>query len=635
MKIVRMTFLMQGLVYSTKVVLPFGFATVLLLISAMFWLRTGLLWIRNHFAVAHSDLQGIPLAGPSVSKPIWLDIAAVLIVLGVGAVLAFIAFRVIRRFPGCMRWITEPSTDTIHTPPARLRITLVMIVVIVAVMGATITLAYSDTQIIDDAYITYRHSMNLASGHGLVFNRGERIEGETNLLWALILSLPAHFGWSVPAAGFWVGVFFAAVAIVIMADLVFRLSGRMAPACAAALIAAATPLYWNAMANGLEGGLYAMLLMATVSAIIARKSLIWTALVGTALFMTRPESAALMPLGVLAGLWGANSGLSWKLRTGWAWRLALLWTTGILLVTCWRIAYYGDWMPNSVRAKSIPMDILVIFNTIVGGCRYFGEFFALLPALHLGVIAACVIAYRKYATWLALSILAFAGAVAIQNGGDWMPDYRLFASYIPLAAVPIGIALLELVAIVDARPVRDRMLQYVMIGAVTAVIPIAAIVTRSSQDCSSSFTLPGFHVLTPLLEPVVETSDLIGTTALGYISYRLLDNNFHDIQGIANRHIAIYGTNRSIYGRQDFAYTANTARPDVYLLQNVEMVADICCAYRGDFQRDYVCYRWQQGKTSTWVLMRRDIQARLEAGIRSAAKKIEWDQVPFPKKRHS
>jgi hypothetical protein len=33
---------------------------------------------------------------------------------------------------------------------------------------------------LDDAYISYRYSQNLAQGKGLVFNRGERVEGYSN-----------------------------------------------------------------------------------------------------------------------------------------------------------------------------------------------------------------------------------------------------------------------------------------------------------------------------------------------------------------------------------------------------------------------------------------------------------------------
>lgn len=41
----------------------------------------------------------------------------------------------------------------------------------------------------DDAYITLRYVQNFIDGNGLVFNIGERVEGYTNFLWVIILSL--------------------------------------------------------------------------------------------------------------------------------------------------------------------------------------------------------------------------------------------------------------------------------------------------------------------------------------------------------------------------------------------------------------------------------------------------------------
>jgi tetratricopeptide (TPR) repeat protein len=46
----------------------------------------------------------------------------------------------------------------------------------------------------DDAYISYRYVKNFLNGHGLVFNPGERVEGYTNFLWIILLSLFAKLG---------------------------------------------------------------------------------------------------------------------------------------------------------------------------------------------------------------------------------------------------------------------------------------------------------------------------------------------------------------------------------------------------------------------------------------------------------
>jgi len=48
----------------------------------------------------------------------------------------------------------------------------------------------------DDPFISFRYAENLASGNGLVFNEGQRVEGYTNLLWVLIFSLFSLVGLS-------------------------------------------------------------------------------------------------------------------------------------------------------------------------------------------------------------------------------------------------------------------------------------------------------------------------------------------------------------------------------------------------------------------------------------------------------
>lgn len=42
----------------------------------------------------------------------------------------------------------------------------------------------------DDPGISFRYAANLADGHGLVYNPGERVEGYSNFGFVLLLSLP-------------------------------------------------------------------------------------------------------------------------------------------------------------------------------------------------------------------------------------------------------------------------------------------------------------------------------------------------------------------------------------------------------------------------------------------------------------
>ena len=62
------------------------------------------------------------------------------------------------------------------------------------IVGGALALAFSARFIQDDAFISLRYARNLAEGHGLVFNPGERVPGYSNFLWTLLLALPHRVG---------------------------------------------------------------------------------------------------------------------------------------------------------------------------------------------------------------------------------------------------------------------------------------------------------------------------------------------------------------------------------------------------------------------------------------------------------
>ena len=54
--------------------------------------------------------------------------------------------------------------------------------------------AWQQRWLCDDAFISFRYSRQLEEGYGLVFNRGERVEGYTNFLWVLEMALGMKLG---------------------------------------------------------------------------------------------------------------------------------------------------------------------------------------------------------------------------------------------------------------------------------------------------------------------------------------------------------------------------------------------------------------------------------------------------------
>ena len=60
---------------------------------------------------------------------------------------------------------------------------------LLAVGVAAFQMYYFSVFTVDDAYISFRYVENFAKGDGLVFNRGEYVEGHTNFLWVILLGL--------------------------------------------------------------------------------------------------------------------------------------------------------------------------------------------------------------------------------------------------------------------------------------------------------------------------------------------------------------------------------------------------------------------------------------------------------------
>src|SRR5438132_1627459 len=121
--------------------------------------------------------------------------------------------------------------------------------------------------VVDDAFITFRYVDNFVHGHGLVYNVGERVEGYTDFLWAMLLSLIAFVSPHVNllAAAQVLGVGFGA-ATMILSSRFSRLTARVTGGqqdgfslIAPALLATSTAFVaWST--GGLETTLYAFLL---------------------------------------------------------------------------------------------------------------------------------------------------------------------------------------------------------------------------------------------------------------------------------------------------------------------------------------------------------------------------------------
>ena len=210
----------------------------------------------------------------------------------------------------------------------------------------------------DDAMISMRYARNLGEGHGLVWNPGAApVEGYTNFLWTLWMAVLHLSG--VPDAKMALLVSASGALILVLNLLVLRaVALRLVPEAPAVttlvlwLVSLCLPLvYWTLM--GLEVGLLAlltslaMLLVLRLTGAYRRRDLFVLAAVLAAAVLVRTDQVVLCAV-VLAFL-----GL--RLPPGYRARALLI--LGLVLAvalgghTAFRLAYYGDPLPNAYYLK--------------------------------------------------------------------------------------------------------------------------------------------------------------------------------------------------------------------------------------------------------------------------------------------
>ena len=185
----------------------------------------------------------------------------------------------------------------------------------------------------EDAYITFRYARSLATGHGLVYNPGERVMGFSSPVWTVwnaIGELLIHdpLAWSRLTS-----IAADLVTLVALARLLERYAGRAAAWCFAFFFAA-WPYFAAVSMSGMESAAL-LALIALSAALAARASPAAGPALGV-LALTRPEgvvAAAVLATGARARDRVMALGL---LALG---SLALAW-------------YYGSPIPQSVIAKS-------------------------------------------------------------------------------------------------------------------------------------------------------------------------------------------------------------------------------------------------------------------------------------------
>ncbi|HEY5960843.1 MAG TPA: hypothetical protein VIV60_30015 [Polyangiaceae bacterium] len=306
--------------------------------------------------------------------------------------------------------------------------------------------------VIDDAFVTFRQAFNLVHGEGFTCNPGERSEGTSSPLFALLMALPIALGAEPPLAAASIGTL-SFVACVVLAysttvNIVRDRPSRLLGIGAAAIVAASPLLAFHSQ-TGMDTIPYCFIVALAVRLHVKthrQPSPISWAWLSACVALTRPEGYVVFLILWVAAILrrGFASGASGAAR-----REFVAFTLVYGPCQLFRAIYFGTWLPNAGIA---PSGTSGHFLTSVFGVA--ARWLLNEPAntslgtyvndhrLALVATVGCLLLRRSRSLILLAVALACAQiAVVSCSGGDSMQHNRLLAPCLtPLAvATAVGI----------------------------------------------------------------------------------------------------------------------------------------------------------------------------------------------------
>ena len=308
----------------------------------------------------------------------------------------------------------------------------------------------------DDQMISMRYARNLAEGHGLVWNAGERVEGYTNFGWTLVMAGVHLLQVSDAKAALFVkgiNLLLACLVLLLSGRILRLLGGRSGFALGVSLIVLALCvdlLYWAV--NGFETTLLTVVFLFLIARIL-RESDQGRMHASTALLI------GTLPLirGDAFHVWVAVVVLALGLTVARAHAVRYV-ALALLVPVChlvFRFVYYGDLLPNTYYLKVAEIDGLTLKG--LGYLKGFVHHYSVV--LILAVLGSFLVSDRRL-KWL-LAGLATAAVHVMMVGSDMFALWRFLAHLVPLLVV---MAVVNTETIFQRRAARALVLVSVLAG---------------------------------------------------------------------------------------------------------------------------------------------------------------------------
>lgn len=279
----------------------------------------------------------------------------------------------------------------------------------------------------EDAYISFRYAHNWASGNGLVYNSGERVEGYTNFLWVTLIAFSQYLNIDPWISSRVLG--FLSVTGVFLAILIFywkRMPSKYSAAVLSCMLIALSQQVIRWAGSGLETGLFTCLVCAAMFYSIGTDPDKWPIAPGVLwvlAILCRPDAVVFLAA-LLPALWFE------KHRRPASMKLIAIVTVLLIPYFLWKLYYFGMILPATYHTR-----MGYTGSQTLQGVTFIGAYLRNHWILYLGLLTV-PLWWKKENTHLracGFAIIIHLIYVALV-GGDWM-EYRFFSVSTPLAIV--------------------------------------------------------------------------------------------------------------------------------------------------------------------------------------------------------
>jgi len=293
---------------------------------------------------------------------------------------------------------------------------------------------------IDDAYITFRYSKNLAAGFGPTYNPGQPpVEGYTTFLWMLLMTFPHLIGVNVAAFSKIVGILLTCGAFALISLQTFTLTrdfplkARLFFGAFGAFLLGMLPITSIHAIAGMETSLFIFLIglmayLLTLGLLDGSRLLFWSPLVGLLIGLTRPEGNAIVLLLLVCAWFFSAQAVRVKL----VWYSLVLYILPGVAYFAWRYLYYDLVLP-------LPFYMKVLHGGgLFGGASEVGAYLLyLLPGISVLLLAAILRLRKELFTILvpAAFLLVFYLFPVHAMGFNWRFIYPATPFIIILVAI--------------------------------------------------------------------------------------------------------------------------------------------------------------------------------------------------------